>query len=71
MWLMVEKIWYCPKCQYVPQNIPYEEQHRTCPKCGLPCKEGDFVHQEDLKAIMEDYKQEGRVFKSFKSDEKE
>ena len=51
---MVEKIWYCPKCHYVPQNILYEEQPRTCPKCGFPCKEGDFVKQEDFKAIMED-----------------
>ena len=67
---MVEKIWYCPKCQYVPQNIPYEEQPRTCPKCGLPCKEGDFVKKEDFKAVMEDYEREGSVFKSFKSDEK-
>ena len=68
---MVEKIWYCPKCQYVPQNIPYKEQPRTCPKCGFPCKEGDFVKKEDINAIMEDYKRDSRVFKSFKSDEKE
>jgi len=68
---MVEKIWYCPRCQYVPQNIPYDEQPRICPKCNSPCKEGDFVHGEDFKAIMEDYKREGRVFKSYKSDEKE
>ena len=68
---MVEKIWSCPKCNYVPQNIPYEDQPRTCPKCGSPCKEDDFVHQEDFKALMEDSKREGRVFKSYKSDEKE
>ena len=68
---MVEKIWYCPKCNYVPQNIPYEKQPRTCPKCGLSCKEGDFVNSEDFKAIIEDYRLEGRVLKSFKSDETE
>ncbi len=68
---MVEKIWYCPKCKYIPQNIPYEKQPRTCPKCGLSCKEGDFVNSEDFKAIIEDYRLEGRVLKSFKSDETE
>jgi len=70
---MVEKIWYCPKCQYVPQNIPYKEQPRTCPKCGFPCKEGDFVHGEDFKAIMEDMKRENERLgiKSYRTDEKE
>jgi len=67
---MVEKIWCCRKCHYIPQNIPYEEQPRTCPQCGLPCKKEDFVKQEDFNAIMEDYEREGRVFKSFKPDEK-
>jgi len=68
---MVEKSWYCPKCHYVPQNIPYEEQSRTCPKCGFPCKEGDFVKKEDINALMEDYKRDSKVFRSFKSDKKD
>ena len=72
---MVEKIWVCTiKCGYVPQNIPYGEQPRTCPKCRKPCKQGDFIPAEyfeaDTKAMYEDAKREGRVFKSFKSDEK-
>jgi len=71
---MVEKIWVCSRCDYVPQNIPYDEQPRTCPKCGNPCKQGDFIPAEyfeaDTKAMYEDAKREGRVFKSFKSDEK-
>ena len=72
---MVEKIWVCTRCQYVPQNIPYDEQPRFCPKCGNPCKERDFIpakyFEADIKAMYEDAKREGRVFKSFKSDEKE
>jgi len=71
---MVEKIWYCQRCQYVPQNIPYDEQPRTCPKCGSPCTQGDVVKAEDLKAIMEDTKRESNRFgtvRSFKSDEKD
>ena len=55
---MVEKIWVCLRCQYIPQSIPYDEQPRTCPKCNSPCKEMDFVKGEDFKAIMEDYKRE-------------
>jgi len=55
---MVEKIWYCPRCHYVPQNIPYEKQPRTCPKCNSPCKQGDFIpakdFEADTKAMMED-----------------
>lgn len=51
---MVEKIWVCSRCDYIPQNIPYDEQPKTCPKCNSPCKQGDFVHKEDFKAIMED-----------------
>ena len=65
---MVEKIWVCKstiKCAYVPQNIPYDEQPRTCPKCGGPCKEADFIPKEffeaDTKAMMEDARREGRV----------
>jgi len=57
---MVEKIWVCLSCQYIPQNIPYDEQPRICPKCGLPCKEMDFVHQEDFKAILEDARREAK-----------
>jgi len=55
---MVEKILYCPRCHYVPQNIPYEKQPRICPECNSPCKEGDFVKGEDFKAIMEDDRRE-------------
>ena len=47
---MVEKIWVCSRCQYVPQNIPYDEQPRTCPKCGNPCKESDFISAKDFEA---------------------
>jgi len=71
---MVEKIWYCPKCQYVPQNIPYDEQPRICPKCENPCTQGDVVKGEDIKAMMEDTKRESNRFgtvRSFKSDEKD
>ena len=71
---MVEKIWYCPRCQYVPQNIPYDEQPRTCPKCGSPCREGDFIPKEffeaDMKARMEDARREGRVAEAVDPDEK-
>jgi len=72
---MVEKIWVCTiKCGYVPQNIPYDEQPRTCPKCGSPCKESDFIPAghfgADTKAIMEDYKREGRVLEPVNPDEK-
>ena len=69
---MVEKIWYCPKGHYVPQNIPYEEQPRICPKCGTFCKEGDFVDNEkDVKAWMEDNKQDNKGVTSFKPDKKD
>ena len=72
---MVEKIWVCRKCQYIPQNIPYDEQPRICPKCGSPCEEMDFIPAEhfeaDTKAMMEDYKREGRVFEPVNLDEKE
>ena len=71
---MVEKIWFCSKCDYVPQNIPYDEQPRTCPKCGSPCKQGDFIPKEffvaDTKAMMEDARREGRVAKTIDPDEK-
>ena len=72
---MVEKIWVCTiKCGYVPQDIPYDEQPRTCPKCGRPCREGDFIPAghfgADTKAIMEDYKREGRVLEPVNPDEK-
>ena len=72
---MVEKIWVCTiECGYVPQNIPYDEQPRTCPKCGKPCKQGDFTPAghfgADTKAIMEDYKREGRVLEPVNPDEK-
>ena len=69
---MVEKIWACSRCQYVPQNIPYDEQPRTCPKCGSPCRESDFVKEEDFKAIMEEMLRENERLgiKSYKSDEK-
>ncbi len=72
---MVEKIWVCTiKCGYIPQNIPYYEQPRICPKCGKPCIQLDYFPKEffeaDMKAKMEDAKREGRVFKSYKSDEK-
>ncbi len=72
---MVEKIWVCTiECGYVPQNIPYDEQPRICPKCGSPCREADFIPAghfgADTKAIMEDYKREGRVLEPVNPDEK-
>ena len=71
---MVEKIWACTiKCGYVPQNIPYDEQPRICPKCGSPCREGDFVHQEDFEAIVKEAMRESERLgiKSYRTDEKE
>ncbi len=69
---MVEKIWYCPKGHYVPQNIPYDEQPRICPKCGLTCKEGDFMSKkEDVEAWMEDNKRDNKGVTSFSSDKKD
>ena len=72
---MVEKIWYCPRCHYVPQNIPYDEQPRTCPKCNSPCKQGDFIpakdFEADTKAMMEDYRREGNVLESYNPDKKD
>ena len=72
---MVEKIWVCTiECGYVPQNIPYDGQPRICPKCGKPCKQGDFIPAghfgADIKAMMEDYKREGRVFEPVNPDER-
>ena len=71
---MVEKIWVCPVCDYVPQNIPYEKQSRLCPVCKSPCVERDFIaakdFEADTKAMMEDDKRDGRVFESFNPDEK-
>jgi len=72
---MVEKIWVCTiKCGYVPQNIPYDEQPRMCPKCGSPCREADFIPAghfgADTKAMMEDYKRESRVLEPVNPDEK-
>ena len=69
---MVEKVWVCTiECGYVPQHIPYDKQPRTCPKCGRPCREADFVKGEDFKAILADYEREGNVFKSVKADKKD
>ena len=68
---MVEKILCCPNGHYVPQNIPYEEQPRTCPKCGIPCKEADFLTKEDIKAWMEDLKRDNKGVTSFKPDKKD
>ncbi len=69
---MVEKIWVCSKCDYVPQNIPYDEQPRTCPKCNSLCIEADFVKGEDFNAILEDMKRENKRLgiKSYWTDEK-
>jgi len=72
---MVEKIWYCQRCHYTSQPITTEEGSKTCPKCGYQCKMMDFIPAKDfnadVKAMYDDAKREGRVFKSFKSDEKE
>ncbi len=70
---MVEKLWFCPRCKYVPQNIPYDQQPRTCSRCGSPCKEGDYVTGEDLKGIMEDMKRESKRLgiKSYRADKKD
>lgn len=72
---MVEKILYCPVCDYVPQKIPYEKQSRICPVCKSPCKEGDFIaakdFEADTKAMMEDRKRDGKTFKSYNPDKKD
>jgi len=67
---MVEKIWYCPKCQYVPQEIPAESEQQPCPKCGYPLKLGDYLQKEDIKAWQEDLKRESSRFGTFKPVEK-
>jgi len=71
---MVEKIWVCYRCNYVPQNIPYDEQPWVCPKCGSPCKQVDYFPKEffeaDMKARMADARREGRVFEPVNPDEK-
>ena len=72
---MVEKVWYCSRCHYVSQPTTTKEESKICPKCGYPCKMMDFIpakdFEADTKAIMEDYRRESRVFKSYRTDEKE
>lgn len=68
---MVEKMWACPKCHYVAQEIPAESKQQPCPKCGYPLKLEDYIHEEeDLKAWQEDLKRESSRFGSLKSVEK-
>ncbi len=59
---MVEKIWICSKCDYVPQDI-HADQPTICPKCGEPCRQADYIPAEyfeaDTKPLMEDAKREG------------
>ena len=71
---MVEKVWYCQRCHYTSQPITKEEKSKTCPTCGYQCKMMDFSpakdFEADTKAIMEDYKREGRVLEPVNPDEK-
>ena len=51
---MVEKWYFCKKCQWTPQSK--DEQSTICPKCGNNCVQGEFIPKEDMQAFQDDLK---------------
>ncbi len=59
---MVEKLWACRKCQWVPKNR--DEESRICPKCGQECTHEDFLTDErDLRIWREDLMRDNKGFR--------